>query len=466
MPRSSDEVLRSMQDTVESVDPSIDVRKGPIYESALLPWAPEIATNEADISHLGELYQMEKLQLWKPEEVEVLGRNFGQQYGQGTNSQGYLTFVAFEIPADDIPIPTGTLAATEDSTYVYQTIEPAVFYAASASAYYISSRRRYEIKVAAEAVASGPDYDVRPNRINVMLTPISGITSVFNEAEFSGGFSDQTISEFALDLRELPLGNSAGSPGGLQALAIRVSGGVVEDSAVVTPADIGVYERLSDTSMRFGLDLYIIGSRMGLAYDTKTTVASEVEFVLDNQPVINVSSVLVSGAAVSFTFVPDTEPSRRGSPAALDKIVLASAPGAGQTVTVTYTYNKLIADLQSECSGMESQLFGANTLVRAGKLVTCDVEVAIASYGAGTRKTDVEQWITYWFQDPSLITTRQRFYESADPAQFIGTLESEMSVSVGALTKFNRPDRATQNVQTIVFAKNEYPTLNLRVTSA
>jgi len=466
MARDQDDVLTSMQETVEEIDHTIDVRKGPIYESALVPWSKEVSDTETKVDHLGDFFQLEKLSNLSEEEIDGVGRNFGQEVSQGTPSQGFLLFYTHEAPGSDITIPTGTLVSTEDSEYVYQTTTEATFSATNIAAFYNAENRRYEITIPGEAVERGSDYDAKQGRISVMLSPISGVTGVVNSTDFEGGTADQTTTEFADDLRDLPLGNSLGTPGGLQAVALRTAGGVIQDSAVVSSADTDLYERYNLTGMRMGIDLYIIGSRLGPTTYSYTTVGTETRVVLDKQPVLAITSVLINGAAVNYTFQQDTDPNRRGSSYAQDAIVLETVPGPGKDVFVQYTYNMLMEQLQSDVTANDTNLFRTNILVREGKKVRCEVVASIASYGAGNRKTDVEELTQDFFMDPTFLSSRQTFPLELDPGDYREALEQHLSIVFGSIVKFNRPDRATADVQTIIFAENEYPDLDLTIISA
>lgn len=466
MARDQDDVLTSMQETVEEIDPTIDVRKGPIYESALVPWSKEVSYTENKVDHLADFFQLEKLSNLSEEEIEQVGRNFGQEVSQGTPSQGFLLFYTYQVPTGDITIPVGTLVSTEDSEYVYQTTTESTFSASNIAAYYNAETRRYEITIPGEAVERGSDYDAKQGRITAMLSPISGISGVTNSTDFEGGTADQTSTEFADDLRDLPLGNSLGTPGGYQAAAIRVAGGVIQDSVVVSSADTDIYERYNLTGMRMGVDLYVIGSRLGPTIYSYTTVGTETRIVLDKQPVLAITSVLVNGIAASYSFQQDTDPNHRGSLFAKDSIVLDTAPGPGKDVFVQYTYNMLIEQLQAEMTVVDANLFKTNFLAREGKKVTCEVVASIASYGAGNRKTDVEEMTQDFFMDPTFLSSRQTFPLELDPGDYRSALEQRLSIIFGSIVKFNRPDRATADVQTIIFAKNEYPDLNLTIISA
>jgi hypothetical protein len=78
----------------------------------------------------------------------------------------------------------------------------------------------------------------------------------------------------------------------------------------------------------------------------------------------------------------------------------------------------------------------------------------------------VEEFITNYFADPSRITNRVTFPLEVDPLDFKNELEDALTVTVKSIDEFNRPDRAVMDVQTIIYAKNEYPDLDITVATA
>lgn len=470
MARDSEDIQRSLAERTETVDKTIDVRKGPVHDAFHVPWSDESAYVEGEIDHLGSYFQLENTDGLTTEEIQNIGARHGLEYGEGDPSQGILLFWAAEAPTSDIEFQEGELVSTEDGVYLYKITEAIVMYAATASAYFNAGTRRYEIRVAAEAVARGSEYDAKANRINTLVNAIDGISGVTNEEDFEGGTLDQTLTEYAQAIRELPLGNSLGTPGGLKSLLIREGGSPVWDVAVVTPADIGVYERASTSGMRAAHDLYVLGSRVGTGYDSYTTVSTETTVTLENQPVTAVSMVLVNGIAASFSVNTDTTAASRGSTRATTSVTWTYPDSisavAGNSIYIVYTYNRLITLLQDAITQAGAELFKSDPLVREGKEVPVTVEITVSSYGLGSRKSDVEEWTANWFQDPTLLTTQQKFIAEADPAAFKQDLEIDMGVTLKETLQFNRPDEATNNVQTVVFDKNEYPVLSLTVRSA
>lgn len=458
MARSADDIASSMQANIEEIDPTIDVGKGPIRETAIIPWSKELSTTEENVSHLGELYQLDNADLWEEDEITYLGRQYGVQFGSGFFSQGFLTFWSIERPTDDIPIPIGTLASTQDGQYIFQTIEESAFYASAADVYYNAERRRYEVQVAAEATVAGTDYDIKTGRITLLLSAVPGVSGVYNYSDFEGGTAEQSIKDFVDMLMQLPLGNALGSGGGIAGLLSKVGVGFVTDVALLTPANIGDFERTSESGLRAALDVYLLGQRIGVANYSYTTVGTETEIVLPLQPVLSVSNVLVNGSAVTFSWSVDNNPTRRGSNRAQDKVVLESAPGPAADVFITYTYNKLISDLQSTVDS--PPIFDTDTLVRYGKPVEVVVDLTVETLSVGVSVSDIEDAITDFFSNTVDSGGSAKFIGAADPVvlkeQLSLRLEQDIGISITHFNQFNRPDKAVSLVQSIPFSLHEY----------
>jgi hypothetical protein len=457
--RTAEDIIDSLQSTTNDVDPTIDVSKGPIRETVHTPVATEFETVEADVEHLSELYQFEDVSEWEDEEIELQGRKYGQQFGLGEFSEGFLRFWTRTRPSEDVVLPSGSIAATQDSELTYRTTEAATMYAATADAYYNADTRRYEIDVAAEATVSGPDYDVNKGRITLLLSNINGIDGVTNDTEFSGGTNEQSTAEFVDVLRELTLGNSLGTPGGLNVINRRFNVGIITDTAVLTPADVTLFERLTETGFRAAVDVYILGQRIGIAsHEEVMTSVSQREIVLPSQPVISISSVLINGVATSdYSFSVDSDTSTRGSYLAKDKVVLNEAPGAGASVFVNYTYNRLVNDLQNDLEQLDIEMFRTDTLIREGKPVRTVVELVIDTPANATTVTSVEEAIQNWFKDPNSLEETQSFPEDCIREDLKSYLQNRVGVTVTEFVKFNRPDKSVEDSHDITFDVHEYP---------
>jgi len=468
--RSEDDIIESLQESTAAIDTSICTSYGPVYESMHKPWAKEAAYVEGLVEHLGAMWQLENVDDLAQAEIEQVGLSYGIEFGRGDPSQGHLLFWTLERPVSDINIDEGTLASTEDGNYIYKTLVGTVMYSLNAEAYWNSSTRRYEITVAAEAVETGSDYDAKATRINTMINSIQGITGVYNVDDFEGGTADQTIAEYAKMLQALQLGNSLGTDGGLMINLYKTYGGSIWDLAVVTPADVGVYERIMDTNMRAAVDIYVLGSRLNVDYQSYTTLGTETSVVLTQQPAKVVTSVLINGVAASFVLTEDIDPAKRGSVNALSTVTWTYPSGmaavAGNSVYITYTYNGLIATLQEVSEAVQGELFDTSTVVREGKAVPTTVRLTINSYGVGNRQSDVETWVTRWFRDTTQITTKQRFIGEADPDIMRKDLERGLGVTLKHIEIFRRDDMSTWPVQIIGYEANEYPDLDLTILSA
>jgi phage-related baseplate assembly protein len=96
-------------------------------------------------------------------------------------ASGELVFSITEVSDSDVEIPKGTICSVSESPYIqFETIDNAVIKAGELS-----------VSVNAQAVESGSDYNVESGTINVMVNPPSGVSSVNNAEDFTGGCDDE-----------------------------------------------------------------------------------------------------------------------------------------------------------------------------------------------------------------------------------------------------------------------------------
>ena len=98
---------------------------------------------------------------------------------------GVVTFCTDTVALSDIVIEEGTVVATLDK-------EPKQFVTKETVTLKANTNN---VKAIAEAVRGSSEYNVRKETIKVLVTPPAGITSVKNEAAFSGGVDAETDEE-------------------------------------------------------------------------------------------------------------------------------------------------------------------------------------------------------------------------------------------------------------------------------
>lgn len=119
------------------------------------------------------------------EQLDYHAQERGIERNEAGKSTGTLTFSRSSALSYDISIPKGTICSTSGVSAVnFVTTADATLLAGSTS-----------VDVAAEAEVGGTDSNVCANTITVMVTPPSGITSVKNDAAFTGGTNAETDDE-------------------------------------------------------------------------------------------------------------------------------------------------------------------------------------------------------------------------------------------------------------------------------
>lgn len=106
---------------------------------------------------------------------------------QGDYATGSITFQAAYPATSDIIIPAGSkcYAITEDNTKIYfQTTEEGTIVAGES-----------DITIAARASERGPGSNIGPYEVSGLIARITGISSVENSLDFTGGTEDETDSE-------------------------------------------------------------------------------------------------------------------------------------------------------------------------------------------------------------------------------------------------------------------------------
>lgn len=100
---------------------------------------------------------------------------------QSTKAKGYVVFLTKEPAENDILISKGTLCTSSKSpNALYQTISEAKILKGSN---YVS--------VEVESVKSGSDTNIAPEYVDILVSPISGVSSIKNPYKISGGADEE-----------------------------------------------------------------------------------------------------------------------------------------------------------------------------------------------------------------------------------------------------------------------------------
>lgn len=391
MARSPEEIRKSMQTSIQNKDRTIDITTGPVNDIVLTPVPNELSVSENEALRLSRLHSTWFAQVAKPEEVDALRTSMRLPAGTGEKSKGLQLFWSNQIPDSGVVIPKGTIVSTRDGKYSYTTTEERVVDGTNKEAFYNSDTYRYEILLPIEAITAGPEYDIPIGRINNLVSDIDGIDGTSNYSSTVGGSANESQTETVKRIQQKFVGFDRGTGNGLDVTYIRNAyPTLIVDVALIRPKD-PLFKR---PTRRTALDVYISGQDP--QPHTMTYVITEADeqilvngqvlkLVLNAQPVISVEKVDIEGipgeeASVSlqvgtgvfqYLFVKDKTVFFDSS-RAQDQVWIQGGTAdptklrAGQKITVNFTADDLIINLQSKQFNPNTTIFETDVLCRKG----------------------------------------------------------------------------------------------------
>lgn len=327
-----------------------------------------------------------------------IGNNYGLELLPGTKARGTITFRVLNLSTteSDITIPAGTQVQTAHTTdfaaVVFQTLEDVTFYAASAPSYFNSDTGFYEVTTIIECTDIGKAGNVSTGVINILSTTINRIHSVYNSNTTAGGTEIETNEDFAERILEKLKGNNIGTKSGIKTIAESFSSAIVSVE-IVGPND----EEMTRNEYGGSVDVVIQGEYLETATQTEVYETGDTEIILETQPVKSILSVTgyVDGdeytfsAETDYSFIIDDWSLQNGSILAQSKILwIGTTPDDGSDVTIIYTYNKLVVDLQAEYDDDSNHIIASDILVRTAVEIPTDISLQITVY-SGVDKTTV-----------------------------------------------------------------------------
>jgi len=453
MARTLRQIELSLADSIENQDPSIDTVKGPVFDIYIRPQSAQLRALELLFDDLSRRYSLDYVLSQNEQVLQLYGANHGLRRSLGRAARGSVTFFTYSAPGPDeiVVIPAGTVVTTTDTTISFRTLRDAFILGSSLGAYYNAANRRYEVRVPVEALGAGQLFEVPQNRIIRIQSTVRGIDGVINRERISGSTEFESTTRFGARIRSKFNGLALGSGDGLKQLIEQFDTSSIDDVQMIFSTDIENFRR---RTRRSAWDIYIIGSVTETAEVTYIGNAVQRTFPLTLPPVIAVQNVRVSGAPVGFTFLPDTTFQYRSSTQANDRIELDIIPGLNETVTITYTYDKLIRDTQAYTDRIGVQLYRADTLVRKGIPVPIRVKVLVQVLSS----FDETEAAGAAFASVSNFCNRNEFVSILFASDLRSQLSSDVAgVSNITVLEFTRDLTGTIPVETIEFRPYEFP---------
>ena len=458
MARTFSEIVQDMISFITTQIPGVSTLSGTVVRNAVIDApANEMSLIYEEIDNTKKLRSLRYADEISVEDLNSIGANYSLTRLPGSFSSGIITFrvLNFTTSESDIVIPSGTLVQTEStidlSAIIFQTTTTVTLLSASAGSYFNTDTGFYEISVPIQCLSEGMIGNVAPGSISILTTPIERIYSVFNSYSTVGGNDIETNTDFANRILERLRGNNVGTKAGLKSLAQNFSTAVV-DVSVVGPNDVEMIRNEYGGSV----DVYILGDTLSTITETRVYTGTISDFILFNQPIVDVLSVsgtylggsYVFDRDVDYSVVIDSNSLLWGSVEAESKVVWlgVKVPDIGTSFQIEYTYNKLISDLQNEYNLDEKNILGSDILVRKAveKLVNISAQITLLS---GFNSSDV---ITNCVAAVSTFVNSLRLGQRLNQSDIIGTIESVSGVdSVNISTLVPTSDISAQKLEYI-----------------
>jgi hypothetical protein len=375
MAKSADQVAASIASSVQSADISVDVTKGPYFDTIIRPPSAEIAVIGSEAERVGTLYSrmVDQSNSLNATEIDALGRAFSVVQPSGTRAKVLVLFTVNTKPSTEIVIPSGTPVSTQDGQYVFTTISTMRgIDSTTISAYFDANSGKYLIPVQAVAVAEGTNYNLPAYRINRLLTTIPGIAGVYNPVQSSGGVSPYTSSDYLSEIQASFYGRDTGS---LSGLAVELKRrGISSTLLFVDPSERNSFFRPATSS---ALDVYLS--------DQEETAADEIfaangrsSLVLTNQPVLGVDAVYINGKLLStsaWSVSYDTSTSYGRSTRATTSVTFGTT-STSDSVRIQYRYAGSVVRLQESLD--QQDIMGCDLLPRIPRAMPININAEVS----------------------------------------------------------------------------------------
>jgi len=300
--------------------------------------------------------------------LDKLASNYNKTRKQATESSTVISFWRIDpvstSEAGNV-IAAGTVVASSTTGIQYTTtVEVPVSSAYKDTDFGTNS---YMVDVPAVCSVKGSVGNANVDTITTTITTVTGFPNVTNKVAVSNGTDTETNVNFVFRMQNEISGSRLGTQNGLQAFILQNT--KATDVTVVGANDI---EMVRDRGDGGCFDVYVKDVDVASTSTTFTLpVSKSFTYIQGLRPVINDTSGILNPASASVIVKQDTATVYKQSASGRDVAIFSTtiAPGA---YTLTYTYNKLISDIQALLNDPENYT-GADILVKEAIPVPIDI---------------------------------------------------------------------------------------------
>lgn len=379
--KTSDEFAADIEDSILSRNTNYDTKIGPIPDLIIQPLANVLEIQNERMRVVQQLLSLANADIFVDRDLDDFVYNELLVRLSGSKARVVLTFSRVAAPTADVTVranfPVATLA-DEDSgggAITFATLIDTTMVAANAASYFNPTTQRYELQVVADAVSPGSVGNVGAYRIVRPLRALSGFDSVINNAAASGGRDTESNSELIDRYFLSLLGTSPSVATGLKKILSGKFTQVLDANVVYGNNPLNVRSSTDGGAV----DVYVIGSAATTVTETVTFAGVNQTMVLSNQPVQSITSVTGYTQNSDYVLVKSTDGNAESVRASdgLRFIVGGSAPAVNTVITVTYVYNGLMQQLQSQFSTADMDVPGRDLLFKQATLANITISANI-----------------------------------------------------------------------------------------
>lgn len=457
MARSLTQIRDAIKATLRTLDPTLDLEVGPLYDYLISPVPLELVALENQVERLKRFYSTTFADIATPEEARDFANNFGTGPDVGQVARATVVFYRTSIPGVglDSTVPVGALVGTADQSLVFRAIQSATLYGAFASSNFNASTNRYELPVVVEAVAPGQRYNIPLGRITKMITTVPGFEGVAQISAANGGTEPEDALTLAQRVQLKFKGLDRNSIMGLASLGKQAFSTLIRDIRVVRPTDRVEFRRLTSGP---SLDIYVDGVLPQQFTEDYLAISAERVIPLTaNRTVTSISSVSVNGEILDadrWQFSPDLSAEYQYSTRANSAIQLVDPLSPNDLVEIVGTRNDLLDRLQLLYSS-EDSVFQTDILVRSfiDLPIIVGLEVRINSGDSDTIKQYIQNYLTDYI-DPQISVIPSLLVPDTIREQLRVLIPEIESVKI---YEFRRKIGSVDSVEVIVPLKNQVP---------
>lgn len=435
MAKSLSTIISDLIGFISTAIPGISTRSGTSVRDIVIDSpAQEFEIAYTELDTVSQLSSLQNYNSFTTAQLDAVASDYGLTRLLGTKSIGTLVFRFRVLTAVNIPFGTQvSTIATSGSVVTNFIISSAISVSqADLPAYYNYATGFYEVTANIESLNLGSVNNVDANTITNISSSITNLDSVTNSLPTTDGTDDESNQSLAARISVKRAGNNVGTKSGYE--NVINADNRVTDSIVVSPNDPEMLRN------EFGgsIDIYVLGTSLTSIDEAQVWSLGMTELIMEHQPVHTIGTIVGSSAGTlvsttDYIFTQDVGLLTKSSGSS-DKIVFTATGLAkltnGETLTITYSYNKLIEDLQSAIDVDTEHIITADILIREANEVLVNISAQVTTL-SGYNKTSVQGDI-----QTNIGNFLNAFFLNTDlaPSDIVGVIEATTGVDSVSLS--------------------------------